>query len=81
MEHISKPPEGSNTNEVQSREYFEKTFKLADPGFAKFVKKNTKTSAVPKEQLLGGTDAFGKHHHFSLLPRDSEFELLTQDTA
>ena len=39
----------------------ESTFKLADPGFAKFVKKPQKESTeVPKQILSGGTETYGR---------------------
>ena len=39
----------------------ESTLKLADPGFAKFVKKPQKESTeVPKERLSGGTETYGR---------------------
>lgn len=38
----------------------ESTFKLADPGFAKFVKKPQEESTeVPKQLLSGGTETYG----------------------
>ena len=38
----------------------EKTFKLADPGFAKFVEKTKKDSeGIPKQRLRGGTETYG----------------------
>ena len=39
----------------------ESTFKLADPGFAKFVKKSQKEPTdVPKQRLSGGTETYGE---------------------
>jgi serine/threonine protein kinase len=36
-------------------------FKLADPGFAKFVKKSPKEPCdVPRQHLQGGTETYGK---------------------
>ena len=44
----------------------ESTFKLADPGFAKFVKKSHEESIeVPKQQLSGGTETYGRWLPFS----------------
>ena len=39
----------------------ESTFKLADPGFAKFVKKPQEESTKdPKQHLIGGTETYGR---------------------
>lgn len=36
-------------------------FKLADPGFAKFVEKSPKEPCdVPRQHLQGGTESYGK---------------------
>jgi hypothetical protein len=35
-------------------------FKLADPGFAKFVKSTGKDGKAPKQMLVGGTRTYGK---------------------
>ena len=35
------------------------TFKLADPGFAKFVNKKKEEPHIPKEYMLGGTTSYG----------------------
>jgi hypothetical protein len=35
-------------------------FKLADPGFAKFVKTTDKDDKDPKQIVLGGTETYGK---------------------
>ena len=48
--------EGDQSKPVQN----ESTFKLADPGFAKFVKKSQEESIeVPKQHLSGGTETYG----------------------
>lgn len=40
----------------------QKKFKLADPGFAKFLEKvKTESSSNPTANLLGGTHTFGKY--------------------
>ena len=39
----------------------EKAFKLADPGFAKFVRKpQHESQAIPKQVLEGGTETYGE---------------------
>ena len=39
----------------------ESTFKLADPGFAKFVNKSQREPIeVPKQHLSGGTETYGR---------------------
>jgi hypothetical protein len=44
-------------------------FKLADPGFAKFVKKIKKTHKVlPRQHVLGGTETYGKKLSISRAP-------------
>ena len=49
--------EGDQPKQVQN----ESTFKLADPGFAKFVKKSQDESTeVPKHNLSGGTETYGR---------------------
>lgn len=50
--------EGENQSKLVQKE---STFKLADPGFAKFVKKSQEESTeVPKQKLLGGTETYGR---------------------
>ena len=40
----------------------EKAFKLADPGFAKFVPKpQHESQAIPKQVLEGGTETYGAY--------------------
>ena len=49
--------EGDQSKLVQN----ESTFKLADPGFAKFVKKSQDESIeIPKHNLSGGTETYGR---------------------
>ena len=49
--------DGNENSEPVKRE---KKFKLADPGFAKFVEKTKKDSeGVPKQRLRGGTETYG----------------------
>ena len=49
--------EGGKSRLVQN----EGTFKLADPGFAKFINKSEEASIeVPKELLSGGTETYGR---------------------
>ena len=51
-----------NTKENEhAKDQNEITFKLADPGFAKFIDKSQANPAgVPKENLLGGTETYGR---------------------
>ena len=49
--------EGDQSELIQS----ESTFKLADPGFARFVKKSEAESIqIPKKYLWGGTETYGR---------------------
>lgn len=51
--------DGNENSEPVKRE---KTFKLADPGFARFIEKTMKDSeGVPKQRLRGGTETYGIH--------------------
>ena len=51
----------AENNGTSNSELNEITFKLADPGFAKFINKTEdRTENVPREYLLGGTETYGK---------------------
>ena len=51
-------PKDVDKSKLQENEI---TFKLADPGFAKFVnKQKEKPLEVPKEYMLGGTTSYGR---------------------
>ena len=49
-------PEEAHTSRLEANEI---TFKLADPGFARFVQKQDKPTDIPKEYLDGGTLTYG----------------------
>lgn len=59
---LKKEKDDTTDDGDQSKlEQNESTFKLADPGFAKFVKKPQKASTeVPKQLLSGGTETYGR---------------------
>ena len=59
---LKREKDGTTYQEDQHRlEQYESTFKLADPGFAKFVKKSQKEpTGVPKQLLSGGTETYGE---------------------
>ena len=62
VENRLKIEKDNTTDEGDQSEFKqnEGTFKLADPGFAKFVKKPQKESIeVPKQRLSGGTETYG----------------------
>lgn len=54
------PTSSSNVGDFSKLEEDQNKFKLADPGFAKFVKKSPKESNdVPRQHLEGGTWTYG----------------------
>ena len=54
---LNDPPNADDVSELRKNE---NKFKLADPGFAKFVKKSPKEPRdVPKQRLDGGTETYG----------------------
>ena len=59
---LKKQKDDTTDKEDQHKlEQNETTFKLADPGFAKFVKKSKKKPTdVPKQLLFGGTETYGR---------------------
>ena len=58
----------SDVEDLSKLEKNENKFKLADPGFAKFVKKSPKEPRdVPKQYLEGGTETYGTSYGLKVL--------------
>ena len=63
VEDRLKKNESAHGQNLSKTTTTEKAFKLADPGFAKFIGKNQHAShALPKATLWGGTKSYGMRH-------------------
>lgn len=56
---LDSPPDNGGSSKLKKDQ---NKFKLADPGFAKFVKKSPKEPyGVPRQLLQGGTETYGMY--------------------